>query len=729
MGGIPAEHSDNLNKLTHFYHELRRRRVFGVVALYAVAAWAVIEIGDMAISSGLVSGLTTRNLFTLALIGFPLVLIAGWFFDVTRNGVFRTAPATVGESYGASLQVKDYLLLTIMLAIWSGAYVYVHTPPPVEKSIAVMPFENRGNDPENAHFAFGIHDDLMTQLQRIGDLTLIAAPSVRAIDPDTPIQQAALKLGVAYIMKGSVERILDRIRVNVVLLDAAHEQQTWAGSYDRELSAINLFDIRDEITKAITGELQAILSPAEQSRVFDLPTTSLEANSHYARGRQLLVNRQPEELVQAMQEFEAAVEIDPDFALAWTGIADAALLLFSAGAMSLTEYGETQDRAVMKALSLNDRLGEVWVAYGDSLVRAGASNLEESHAALAAFEKAIELAPNYALAYHRYAMNLDGLEQTERRLALYRKAIQLDPMTPVYQNNLAAALRVLGREAEAMQLYTHLLESNPEFPFVYASIAGLHATGGGIAEAIQWASEGLQLAPAHAALLSDLAGYYVSLELWDQVAQVRQLMVERLDPGDYRLPILDFDILMRQLDWQGALEALEAFPAQYSEHPYVVALTGRVHFDMGNMQEAGNYWARLENWAYGPKANEGNCRNMQVIMQTGDEVRGRELLKEALNYFEFIMPSVTRHTDLDERRGICYLLDNQPDEALEFYAQRIDHGHFDDWWNIRLNPLLEPFREGPRMVGLDQKVEALISEEREMVLEMEGSEYAILKAQ
>ena len=133
-----------------------------------------------------------------------------------------------------SLQPKDYLLLLVLLVIWSGAYVYVHTPPVVEKSIAVMPFENRGNDPENANFAFGIHDDLMTQLGRIQDLKLIAQSSVNKIDPEASVQNTGLRLGAAYIMKGTVERVLDRIRVSVVLVEAAEAQQAWAGSFDRE---------------------------------------------------------------------------------------------------------------------------------------------------------------------------------------------------------------------------------------------------------------------------------------------------------------------------------------------------------------------------------------------------------------------------------------------------------------------------------------------------------------
>ncbi len=160
-----------------------------MVALYAIAAWGVIQVGDLAIEAGMLAGLTLRNLFILAIIGFPLVLIVGWFYDITRHGVVRTAPEGSGESFKGSLRLKDYLILFVLVVIWSGAYVYVHAPAVVARSIAVLPFENRGNDPENANFALGIHDDLMTQLQRIGDLKLIAASSVAKIDLDAPVLQ------------------------------------------------------------------------------------------------------------------------------------------------------------------------------------------------------------------------------------------------------------------------------------------------------------------------------------------------------------------------------------------------------------------------------------------------------------------------------------------------------------------------------------------------------------
>ena len=140
------------------------------------------------------------------------------------------------------------MLIASLVAVWLVANVFIHTPAPVDKSIAILPFENPGHDPDNALFAFGIRIDLQTQLQNLHDLKIIARESSDRIDSDMSLREMGLKLGAAYIMKGSVERVLDQVRISVTLIDTEKEVQAWAGSYDRELTASNWFEIRNEIS-------------------------------------------------------------------------------------------------------------------------------------------------------------------------------------------------------------------------------------------------------------------------------------------------------------------------------------------------------------------------------------------------------------------------------------------------------------------------------------------------
>jgi len=576
-----------VNKLSNFYRELRRRRVFSVVALYTVAAWALIQVGDLAIDAGMLSGLSLRNLFVLAIIGFPLALIAGWFYDISRKGVVRTAPRGASESFMVSLQLKDYLLLLVLAVVWGGAYVYVHTPPPVNKSIAVMPFENRGNDPENASFALGIHDDLMTQLQRIGDLKLIASSSIAKMDTDASVQIIGLKLGATYIMKGTVERVLDRIRVNVVLIEAAEEQQAWAGSFDRELSASNLFNIRDEITSAITKNLQSVLSPAEESRVFDLPTANMQAYRLFSRGRQLMAIRLKKELQQALKAFNQAVEIDPEFALAWVGVADSSYLL------AANRFDDTQDNirpAIDKALALNDQLGEAYVSLGMQYARE--QNLEQAEIA---FQKGIELSPNYAQAYHWSTFAFEkGAETLKKALALEEKSAVLDPLSPIVLLNIADLLRNLGRYDEALDRYKQQVEFHPDYYLAYRRIGEFLIEYGHLAEGILWFRKAMEIEPENLMNYTFLAGSYMHFGDFETVANIREERVEKNDSKDFQLLILDFITLMSQ-GRSGELPVLlDEFPAEIAELPFTSAWQASVDLIAGDLQSAGQNLLRSQ---------------------------------------------------------------------------------------------------------------------------------------
>ena len=269
--------------LAKFIEDVRRRRVLPNAALYIVAAWVAIQVADLAIDAGVIRW-ALRDVFAAAFLGFPVALIASWFYDITRHGIVKTPPAGADSSFGKSLHKRDYLLFVVLVAVWAAGVFYIHTPAPVDKSIAILPFENLGNDPNNAIFADGMRIDLHTQLQNIHNLKIIERESTNRIDNDMSLPEMGLKLGAAYIMKGSVERVLDRVRINVILIDAQKVGQTWSTSLDRELTASNWFDIRDEISDVVTDKLQAVLSPAEQQRLVAVPTDNWPAHQAYLRG-------------------------------------------------------------------------------------------------------------------------------------------------------------------------------------------------------------------------------------------------------------------------------------------------------------------------------------------------------------------------------------------------------------------------------------------------------------
>ena len=174
--------------------------------------------------------------------------------------------------FDQSLQRRDYLLFASLAAVWVMANVLVHTPAPVDKSIAILPFENRGHDPQGADLAFGVVLDLQTQLEKLQDIKVIAQPSVATIAKDLSAAETAQKLGVAFIMKGTVERVMDRVRVSVTLVDAKRGEASYSGTWDRELDLANLFDIRDDLAAVIVDRFQAVMSPEEIERIQSRPT-------------------------------------------------------------------------------------------------------------------------------------------------------------------------------------------------------------------------------------------------------------------------------------------------------------------------------------------------------------------------------------------------------------------------------------------------------------------------
>ena len=216
--------------------------------------------------------------------------------------------------------------------------VEANTTLPTDKSIAVLPFDNRSSQEEDEFFTTGIHDDLLTQLAQISSLRVISRTSVVQFkDTSKSIREIAELLGVATILEGGVQRAGNQVRINMQLIDAATDAHLWAQTYDRELTANNIFAIQSEIASAVTLAMRATLSPEEQSRMADVPTQNMEALEEYFKGRAELDQRLRPSIESARMRFERARKLDPGFALALAGEAQAIMFLSDGG----TSYGDT----------------------------------------------------------------------------------------------------------------------------------------------------------------------------------------------------------------------------------------------------------------------------------------------------------------------------------------------------------------------------------------------------
>ena len=322
-----------------FVAELRRRNVFRVAAAYALVAWIIIEADSVLLPTfGAPEG-AFQVYVVVVLCGFVASLILAWIFEITPEGV--KLESAVDRSPGVAQPPRKNVLIIVLLLLALTVSISLNvtglrdtpTAEPVaatRSSIAVLPFENRSNDPDNALFADGIHDDLLTRLASNRALRVISRTSVLEYRNSTRnVRNIGRELGVDTVLEGSVQRIGDAVRINVTLIDARTDDHLWAKSYDEQLTMQDLFDIQSDIATSISSELRAALSPADADRMAKLPTSNLIAYNRYNEARADMARRQMPEALTAREKFEEAVSIDPDFAEAYAGLGTSILLLAS----------------------------------------------------------------------------------------------------------------------------------------------------------------------------------------------------------------------------------------------------------------------------------------------------------------------------------------------------------------------------------------------------------------
>jgi TolB-like protein/cytochrome c-type biogenesis protein CcmH/NrfG len=302
--------------MSGFFEEVKRRKVYRVAAAYIIAAGGIIQLASAAFPAWELPNWALRLVIVLLLTGFPIALILGWAFDVTPQGI-KTTPASAPK---AKLRRNLLVLVAAGVLVSAIAGFFLLLPRAsahkIDKSIAVLPFENLSDEKENAYFADGIQDDVLTNLSKIGDLKVISRTSVMPYrGKASNLREIGKALGVATILEGSVRRIGNRVRVNVQLINAENDEHIWAEDYDRDLT--DVFAIQTDLAKKITGELQAKLSPAEKAQMTRKPTENGEAYLAFVQAHDLSCAFEDfDKLKQGEQLYERAIDLDPNFALA-----------------------------------------------------------------------------------------------------------------------------------------------------------------------------------------------------------------------------------------------------------------------------------------------------------------------------------------------------------------------------------------------------------------------------
>src|SRR5438067_814492 len=308
--------------MTGFFEEVQRRKVYRVAAAYIIAAGFIIQIGSAVFPAWELPNWAFRLVVVLLLVGFPIAMILAWAYDVTPQGI-RATPAP-GMPV-ARRRRNLIMLIGIGVIISAGAGFFLlprASARKLDKSIAVLPFQSLSDEKENAYFADGMQDDILTNLSKIGDLKVISRTSVISYRGDAVrnAREIGKALGVATLLEGSVRRVGNRVRVNVQLINANNDEHIWAEDYDRDLT--DVFAIQTDLAQKIASALQAKLSPNEKARLDRRPTENSDAYLLFLQAHDYTTRTDMFKDTSSKAEplFEQAIKLDPNFALAFADL-------------------------------------------------------------------------------------------------------------------------------------------------------------------------------------------------------------------------------------------------------------------------------------------------------------------------------------------------------------------------------------------------------------------------
>jgi TolB-like protein/Flp pilus assembly protein TadD len=440
--------------MSGFFEEMKRRKVYRVAAAYIIVAGFIIQIGSAVFPAWELPNWTLRFVVVLLLVGFPLALILAWAYDVTPQGI-RVTP-------GAHRRRNVIMLIATGVIISAGAGFFLlprASPRKIDKSIAVLPFQNLSDEKENAYFADGMQDDILTNLSKIGNLKVISRMSVMSYRGDGArnAREIGKALGVATLLEGSVRRIGNRVRVNVQLINANNDEHIWAEDYDRDLT--DVFAIQTDLAQKIAAALQAKLSPNEKARLDKRPTQNPQAyllfmQAHdYANQKDMFRDTSSK----AVPLFEEAIKLDPNFALAFAGLSRTESWLYHSSDPAPVRREKARLNA-NEALRLQPDLPEGHLALGYSYYY-GERDYER---ALAEFEIAKRGLPNEAQAY----MAIGAIQRRQGKwtesTANLEKAATLDPKNTKILTNLIFSYVALRNFEAADKALDRVIDVAPQ---------------------------------------------------------------------------------------------------------------------------------------------------------------------------------------------------------------------------------------------------------------------------
>ena len=448
-----------------FWDELLRRRVVRVALLYVAGAFALAQGADLVLDA-FEAGRYTRFVIAALLLGLPIALVLSWVFDITPSGIQRTPAASPPAA--------------------------PPTPAP-ERSIAVLPFANMSQEPENEYFSDGLSEEIRNQLAKVKGLRVAARTSSFAFKGRAEdVREIGRRLNVAAVLEGGVRKQDDTVRIYVQLVSASDGYQIWSENFERKLD--DIFRLQSEIASAVIDAVSPRNAQSEQTP--SLPTTrSFPAYNLYLLGRHHFHKRTEPALARAVEYFQQAIQQDATYALAYCGLADAYTLLSTGyyGNVPISQSVAHALPAAQKALELAPDLAEAHASLG--LIRENEGDLAAAEQALG---RALELNPGYTMAHVWMGLVLNARGRYREAAERDREAFRLDPLSPIVNTNVGYDALRFGDLTEATARFTAAMEIDPAFPVPYSGMSRLNALRGDIAEAQRWLDRAIERSPTRA---------------------------------------------------------------------------------------------------------------------------------------------------------------------------------------------------------------------------------------
>jgi len=525
--------------LDSFLAQLRQRQVFKVATIYAVSAWPLIQIADLAVPAlGLPDSVMTL-LLQVFLVGFPISLIFAWLFNFTSKGIVRVKIGSAQENspqvnIKTTLSVAGTLALAVVFTLACQLWLEGETSQITEKtadqpapfdqkllsegkkeSIAILPFVPFSNDVEDEFFADGMVEELLNLLAKIPDLQVAARTSSFAYKgvSNKTIVEIGKELGVDTILEGSIRKndTNNKIRVTAQLIKVSTGEHLWSETYDREYR--DIFQIQDDIARAVVEKMKVTLLGKTTPFEFIAETNNVDAMVAFGKGQKELAHRTAQSINKALQHFEEASTFDSNYARAFVGIANANILLALYGNLPEAQANSAAKKALDTAFRLNPKLAAAHATQGLLLTGSDVKKAEQS------FKQAIDINPNYAMTYMWYGSLLQSSGDVAGAHKLFEQAYVLDPKSPVAAYNVAWCYYQSGSEDKAMDIFSQIISNDPYYPGAYNLVGDILTTRGRLDESINMYKRALDVDPENKGAIKGLLIANMDMGKIDQTQQ------------------------------------------------------------------------------------------------------------------------------------------------------------------------------------------------------------------